>query len=434
MASAFARRVVLGLAAFLFAAPAFADWGGAHWCRLSEDRIALFTAKERFVLTHGGAWELADPVQQADFDKWLKQSKLPSDLGQLISNAPIESTYQLASDVVAADDGESATKLTFKFGQKLKSSISLETIEGGAKLSESDSTKFDEISKTLGKPASTLLVMLSDTNEKISDTRAWGLIIGRLKTKTEFFQFIDKKHGIVWVHRDKPLAFNTEPVAKTSDIPNEAKKPKPSGEAKPGSNSGLDPTAVTVVVGVICLGAGVGAGYFLNRRPSGTKKKAVSKNEPKFTTTAREREIVEFVRSESGRLGRTTDAVPSAEETVVKQILDRYRRHETLGQQIEQLQSYRKFAEDHNSFQKQIDVAVGEAQNSQSQMAEAVRQLQELKSHLQSLTQELSRVAAERDQAQSDLADAEKLIDEMSAWTAYVSGRLETLTEAMQHE
>ena len=433
MASTTARRIVVGLTALLFAAPAFADWGGAHWCRLSEDRFALFTAKERFVLTHGGAWELADSTQQADLDRWLKQSKLSPDLGQVVSNAPIENAYQLASDVRASDDGDSATKLTFRFGQK-QSSISLEKVDQGAKLAESDLKKFDEIAKSLGKPASTLLVMFSDTNEKVSDTKAWGLILGRLKSKTEFFQFIDKKHGLVWVHRDKPLSFNAEPMSKTGAAPVEEKKPKPNTEKPSSSNTALDPMITTLLVGIVCLGAGGGAGYFLSRKTTGGKKIPTSKGEPKFTTTARERELVEFVRAESGRLGRTADAVPSAEETVVNQIQDRYRRHESLTQQIEQLQSYRKFAEDKNAFQKLIDDAVLEARNSQSKAADAVKQLQELKSNLQSLSHELDKVTRELDQTRIDLADAEKLNDEMSAWIAYVSERLETLTEAMQHE
>ena len=94
MASRAARRIVLNhrwylaLSLLALSACAQAGWENTRLCRLGDDRVLIIAGPQRFVLSHGAAWELVDPSQKESFAHWLSKEKLDKDLGILIANAP----------------------------------------------------------------------------------------------------------------------------------------------------------------------------------------------------------------------------------------------------------------------------------------------------------------------------------------------------------
>ncbi len=424
MASSIARRIASTLVLLVVASVAFADWGGNHYCRLNADRLVIFSAGKRFVLVHAAAWELADPSQQNDFDKWLTQTKLSKDIGQLISGAPIDHAYPFLGELRSTVETDAAT-LRFEVGGDTKV-VKLTKSETGFKPDADSVVQFDAAAKALGRSPSDLLVILSDSSEKISDQKAWGLLVNRMRAKQEFFAPIDKTHGILWITREgaEPI-----PVKQPETSPTEP-KPKPTGD-KPAdkSDSGGGFPVAWVGTGVGCLVLGVGIGYALRKSPIQAPQAS-----PKFIATSKERELIDMVRSEIARLGWEANHVPSGEEYIVGQVLERFNRHEALSNQIEHLQSYRRFAEDHNSFQKQIDMAVAESRSSRQTADEHARQLGETRARMQTLTDQLKNLESENVQTRSNLVEAEKLVDDMASWIAYLDEKLVNLAEQMQDE
>ena len=429
MAGRVARRIVLGLVGLVFASAAYAVWGNAHFCQLSEDRFVIFSNGKRFVLTHAAAWELVDANQQAELDKWLTQSNLSKDLGLLVASAPQNHAYTLAGDVNVSNSSDSTTNLQFNIGSGPPKTVTLTSGEEGAQTDMEGTRQFADVASSLGKPASTLLVILADSTNQISDTKAWGLVLKRLQAKPEFFAFIDKQHGLLWIKRDKPIAASST----HSTSPSTSGEPKKSKPEKPSSTDQNDLLA-PIGIGASGVLLGLAGGILIARARSlaGPRKSAPALDS--FKLSPRERELIDVVRKEITRLGMSSSQVANPEDTVVRDMLDRYRRFEAVSGQVEQLQSYRRFADDHDAFQKQIDIAVSESKANQTRVSDLSRQLQELKSKLEAATAELRALRSERDNIQASQAEAEKLIDDLSAWIAFIGDRLDKFTEQMQDE
>lgn len=437
MASSIARRIAAGLSCLMVVSVAFADWGSTHYCRLSEDRLLIIPPGKRFVLTHAAAWELVDSAQQNEFDKWLNQSKLSKDLGQLVSSAPLDHAYPLAGEVEVTEAGDATTNLEFRIGSNANSSLKLTSSSEGAKLDSIGSTAFTGIAKALGKSPSTLLVILADTGSKVSDTKAWGLVLARLKAKHEFFCYVDKQHGLLWIKRVKPISAGSSADSSSKPEHSASSESPKTNPPKPKPDSTGDTGNPIIWAGVAIILGGIG-GYLLGQRtPSRAQQagKDASLNAlPKFMVNPKERELIEMARAEMERLGWSSHHIPTAEEFVVREVQERYHRHDALVSQVELLKSYREFAEDRNAFQKRIDSAVAEAQSNRTQADELSRQLQEQRARLVSLSEQLRSLQAERDHALKGLSETEKLVDDMVTWTAFLDERLNQLMEQMQHE
>ena len=395
------RRFLAAMGLLAISGFAHAGWENSRFCRLSDDRLLLIGGNQRFVLTHAAAWELADPTQKDSFAKWLNQSKLPKDLGQLIANAPADHQVPLAGELDASSDSSGNIVLVFKQGGTPSKPIKVVPTADGASPDAEGTTEFEQVAKALGKPASTLLVALADKSGHVSSNAAWSAFLSRLNKKSEFFSYIDKAQGLLWVrHADAPLTTSTPSTAtpETDTVPKE----KPAGSKPTGDSS--DPL-VFAVVGVVALVVGGGLGVLIggrSRKPEVPEPPAT----PKFHASANEIELVEKARDEIHKLKWPPERAPAAEEVVVGQMIDRFNRFPALQEEVEKLRSYQQFKEAHDLFQGQIDKAVSESKLSHRKSEELAALLQLERSKLDKSTGELQLTRDRLSIANSELQKA----------------------------
>ncbi len=416
MASRAARRIVLNhrwylaLSLLALSACAQAGWENTRLCRLGDDRVLIIAGPQRFVLSHGAAWELVDPSQKESFAHWLSKEKLDKDLGILIANAPRNHEVPLAGELDATDGAE-GTNLVFKLKTGDSKPITVSATDDGGKLDSTSTFEFNQVAKLLGKPPSTLLVLLADKSEKLSAGKAWGLVLARLKAKSEFFAFIDKTQGLLWVRKISAAAPSVDTTAKPTVAEGSATEVK---VEKPKAAQESADTTPLLLVGIASVVLGGGVGFLIGRRKM-TGPVATAPELPKFIASADEIELVEKVRAEVTKLKWPADRVPTAEEVVVGQMIERYNRFPSLHEEVEKLRSYQQFKESHDLFQSQIDKAVAESKNSHRKSEEiaALLHLERAKSEktsgeLQLITDRLGTANAELKKATLRISDLER--------------------------
>ena len=404
------HRVYLAMSLLALSTHAHAGWENTRYCRLGDDRVLIIAGNQRFVLTHSAAWELVDPAQRDSFTHLLSKEKLSKDLGILVSTAPIDHEVPLAGEVDATGDSAGTVSLVFKLKTGDSKPIKVSAEADGGKLDSTSTFEFNQVAKLLGKPPSTLLVSLADKNGQLSASKAWGLVLERLSAKPEFFAFIDKKQGLLWVRKTQATQPTTDALAKPSSSEGSAVEPKtekPKTDQQP-----TDPTTA-VIVGVASVVLGGGLGFFVGRRLQ--QPSPVTSEPPKFKASTDEIELVEKARSEVAKLNWPPDRVPSAEEVIVGQIIDRYNRFPTLHEEVEKLRSYQKFKEAHDLFQAQIDKAVAESKASHRKSEEiaALLHLERAKTEktsgeLQVTSDRLSAANAELKKTTARISDLER--------------------------
>jgi hypothetical protein len=388
------RRCWCSVALFAIATLASAEWGSNHYCRLAEDRFLLLTGTQRFVLTHAAAWELADSAQKDAFDKWLTQTKLPKDLGQLVANAPADHEMPLAGEIDTAPAVAGETDVLFKREGALPESVKLAAISDGAKPDADSANQFAEYAKSLGKAPSTLLVLLADKSGAISDVKAWGAFLARIKAKPEFFVYLDKKLGLLWVRQtEASTTAGSKPATAVDNEPSsEGSKDQEAAPKKRGSDT--SGTLLLIGGGVLVLAVGGVAGYLIGtRRQASSGSQSVTAAAPagpaKFIVNAQERELIEKVRDEIGKLGWSANHIPSADEYMVGQVIDRYNGYPALAEEVARLSTYRQFKESHDLFQKRIDASAAEAKASSAKVGEITAVLERERAKLRELAEQL---------------------------------------------
>ncbi len=426
MASHAPRRIALSCRSFgalllcTMATMARAGWENTHFCKLAEDRLVILAGKDKFMLTHGAAWELVDAAQKPAFDAWVAKSKLPKDVGQLVADKPADHELPLAAefDFSPAIDGK--VSVAFKHNNTIPKTLTLAIKGEEAKLDADSEKVFIDIAKDLSKVPSTLLVLLSDKGGAISDGKAWAAVLNRLKAKPSFTINLDKKQGLLWVRVAEPTSAG-DPVAPTNstkpeptDTGNGDEKKTVADDKKSGSS---DPIPL-VATGIVMLLVGGAGGYILKSRASSPTKAKASTKSPvdaadRFKVSANERELVEKVRDEIRRLGWDANHIPSGDEFIVGQMIDRYNRSDSLTKDLEKLEKYRKFKEDHDSFQKQIDVAVARANASATETESLKEQLKREGEKSNRLGDELKKTQSQLASSQTDVRNAQQRIQQL---------------------
>ncbi len=377
------RRTLAVLLLVACAAVAVAGWENTRFCRLGPDRLLLIAGNQRFVLSHGAAWELVDATQQTALGKWLDQHKLTKDLGQLVASAPSDHEVPLAGKVDAVDSAPGEVTVNFHLHSKDPALVRLTRYDDGAKPDAAGVLAFNEIAKALGKPPSTLLVALADMTGKMSDSQAWGAFLARLYTKSDCFAYVDKNQGLLWMTRIAPSP--TTPAATT-----ESKPASTVQKTQPPPDSGQSGFPTLLVVGVFVVGAA--GGYFVGARAKKTP----------------------------------------APEVVVQP--DSRERIANLVAEVEQLKSYKQFSQDHDAFQARIDAAVAESNTSTAKAMEAAKQLQDERQRVQALENDLRQAQAANAASLAEIEVQEAALEDLAKWGEYVGDRLAELTEKLEHE